>query len=253
MFTVRKLVLAAATFALAAAMPQAFAQSRVVPAHPTAFELVNLRMTVDSCAFVPATVHVRAVANVLKVTHQPVYCFAAGDPVILDVRLGALAAGDYRVEVFASPDAEGAPAETLAFTVTEPAEVAVVPPPPHPLTDYSGMWWNAQESGWGLSLHQGATHGLFGAWFVYGANGAPQWFTLQQGQWTDATTWRGNIVRTTGPTLGASPYDPRMVVVVPAGTATLDFKQRPGEEGSARFTYTLDGVTTTKVLTRMAI
>jgi hypothetical protein len=252
MFTVRKLVLAAATFALAAAASHALAQSRIVPPQPTAFERVDLRMTVDSCSFVPATVHVRAAGNVLKVTHQPVYCFAAGEPVIMDVRLGALAAGDYRVEVFASRDTDGPPAETLAFTVTEPAEIAVFPPPPRPLTDYSGMWWNAQESGWGLSLHQGATHALFGAWFAYGANGEPQWFTLQQGQWIDATTWRGSILRTTGPALGAPDYDPRLVLILPAGTATLDFRQRAGEEGRARFTYTLNGVTTTKVITRMA-
>ena len=249
----RNSVLAAATFALAAAASQALAQSRVVPAQPTAFELVNLRMTVDSCSFVPSTVHVRAAGNVLKVTHQPVYCFAAGEPQLLDVQLGALAAGDYRVEVFASRDTDGPPAETLAFTVSEPAEIAVFPPPPRPLTNYSGLWWNAQEAGWGLSLHQGATHALFGAWFVYAADGRPQWYTLQPGQWVDATTWRGNIIRTSGPGVFAPNYDAGLVDIMPAGTATLDFKQRAGEEGRARFTYTLDGVTATKVITRQPL
>jgi hypothetical protein len=253
MFTARNLVLAAATLALAAATGDAFAQARIVPAQPTAFELVNLRLSVDSCAFVPSTVQVRSAGNVLKVTHQPNACLVAGEPQVMDIRLGALAAGDYRVEVFAGRDTDGPPAEALAFAVREPAEVAVFPPPPRPLTDYTGLWWNPQESGWGLSLHQAATHALFGAWFVYGGNGDPQWFTLQQGQWLDATTWRGSIFRTTGPSFAGSDYDPRLVLVLPAGSATLDFRQRPGDEGRARFTYTINGVTTTKVVARMPL
>ena len=253
MSSLHNLVLATATFALAAAAPAAFAQSRIVPAQPTAFELVNLRMNVDSCAFVPATVHVRAAGNVLKVSHQPNACFAPGEPQVMDIRLGSLPAGDYRVEVFASRDTDGPPAETLAFSVHAPVEIAVFPPPPRPLTDYTGLWWNPQESGWGLALHQGVTHVLFGAWFVYGGDGAPQWFTLQQGQWIDATTWRGSIFRTTGPSFAGPDYDPRLVLVLPAGTATLDFRQRIGEEGRARFTYTINGVTATKVISRMPL
>ena len=253
MFTLRNFLLVAATFALAAAATQAAAQSRIVPATPTAFELVNLRMTVDSCAFVPATVHVRAAGNLIKVSHQPNACFAPGEPQVMDVRLGSLPEGDYRVEVFASRDTDGPPAEALAFSVQEPVEAAVFPPPPRPLTDYTGMWWNPQESGWGLSLHQGATHVVFGAWFVYGVDNQPQWFTLQQGQWLDATTWRGPIYRTTGPSFAGPDFDPRLVLVQAAGTATLDFRQRPGEEGRARFTYTLNGVTATRTIVRMGL
>lgn len=243
--------MSAATFALAAALP-AFAASRIVPAQPTAFELVNLRMTVDSCTFNPATVHVRASGSTLKVTQQPNACLLPGTPETVDVGLGALPAGDYRVEVHASADGNGTPAETLAFTVSEPVQIAIFPPPPRPLTDYSGLWWNPQESGWGLSLHQSALHTLFGAWFVYGTGGQPEWFTLQVGQWIDSTTWRGSIYRTTGPPFGGADYDPRLVLVQAAGTATLDFRHRTGEEGRARFTYTLGGVTTTKVISRMA-
>jgi hypothetical protein len=250
MFTIRNFVMAAATFALAAALP-ATAASRIVPAQPTAFELVNLRMTVDSCAFNPATVRVSSAMNILTVTQQPNACLLPGTPETVDVRLGALAAGDYRVEVHASPTPQGAPAETLSFTVREPVEIAVFPPPPRPLTDYSGLWWNPLESGWGLSLHQSALHSLFGGWFVYGSNGEPEWYTLQGGQWIDSATWRGAIYRTTGPSFAGPDYDPRLVLVQAAGTATLDFGIRDGEEGSARFTYTIGGATTTKVIERM--
>jgi hypothetical protein len=36
-----------------------------------------------------------------------------------------------------------------------------------------------------------------------------------------------------------------------AGTATLDFSQSPGAEDRARFTYTVNGATATKTLSRM--
>ena len=253
MFSLRTFVLAAATFASAAALSaDAFAQSRIVPANPTSFQLVNLRMTVDSCAFEPSTVRVMSAGNVLKVTHQPKACFAPGEPQLMDVRLGELPAGDYRVEVFASRDTDGPAAETLSFQVRDPAELAVFPPPNRPLTDYSGLWWNPNESGWGLSLHQSPTHAIFGAWFVYNAGGEPEWYTLQGGQWLDATTWRGSIYRTTGPSFAGPDYDPRLVLVQAAGTATLDFRHVDGAEDRARFTYTVNGATATKVITKMS-
>ena len=255
MTALRKFVLASATVALAAgafAAAPSFAQSRIDPASPTAFALVNLRMTVDSCTFNASTVRVRAAGSTLRVTQQPNACLLPGTPQTVDVRLGSFPAGSYQVEVFASPSTEASPAERLSFIVTDPVEIAVFPPPPRPLTDYSGLWWNPQESGWGLSLHQSALHVLFGAWFVYGTNGQPEWYTLQGGQWIDSTTWRGTLYRTTGPFFAAPGYDPRLVLVQAAGTATLDLAIRSGEEGRARFTYTIGGVTATKSIARMS-
>src|SRR3954470_16338549 len=134
-----RLALAAATFALAA-LPPAFA-STIQPAQPSAFDPVNLRMTVDSCAFSPSTVQVTAAGDTLKVTQSLNACLVPGTPQVVDVRLGTLAPGDYRVEVYATARADGAPAETLRFSVLPRAEAAVFPPTPRPLTDYGGMWF----------------------------------------------------------------------------------------------------------------
>lgn len=227
--------------------------ARIVPAHPVAFEPVALRMTVDSCAFAPGTVRVRATGGTLAVTQHLNQCLRPGEPEVVDVRLGALAPGEYRVELFASPDAGQRPVETLAFRVSERPEIAVFPPPPRPLADYTGMWWKPEESGWGLALHQSAaSDALFGAWFVYGEDGQPEWFTLQGGQWTSATRWAGPVYRTTGPFFAGPDYDPRLVLVQAAGHAVLDFRQAPGEEGRGRFTFTVNGASTTKVISRMA-
>lgn len=248
----RKLVLASATFALAAALP-ALAQSRIVPADPKPFDRVNLRMVVDSCSFYKPSVGVRAEGTTLRVTYALIPCFAPGEPETVDVRLGSLPTGDYTVEVYnAGAGGSDRPVERLTFRVFPLLEPAVFPPIPKPLTDYTGLWWNPNESGWGLSLHQTPLHGVFGAWFVYGQNGQPEWYTLQAGQWLDPTTWRGTVYRTTGPFFAGPDYDPRLVLVQAAGTATLDFKHRTGEEDRARFIYTIGGVTTTKVIQRMS-
>lgn len=229
------------------------AAATLEPAQPIAFEPVNLRMTVDGCAFVPETVRVRAVANVLQVTQHMNNCFAPGPVEIADVRLGTLAPGEYRVELHASPEPSGTPLETLAFTVRTRPEIAVFPPPPRPITDYSGMWWNAAESGWGLSLHQSPTDAMFGALFVYGSGGEAEWFTLQGGRWESSTRWSATLYRTTGPFFAGPVFDPRLVLIQAAGAASLDFHQVPGDEGRARFTYGVDGTTVSKVITRQPL
>lgn len=231
----------------------AFATAAIVPAQPTSFDLVNLRMPVDSCAFVPSTVRVTLESNVFRVTQQMNNCFAPGTPQVADVRLGMLPSGDYRVEVFGSPVTSGSPLETLSFQVRDPVEIAIFPPPHRPLTDYSGIWFDPAESGWGLSLHQGALHTVFGLLFVYEGARQPDWYSLQGGRWTSSTTWTATVLRTTGPGLSNPVFDPALVQYTSAGTATLDFTQAPGQEGRARFTYTINGTRATKTIQRMAL
>ena len=231
----------------------AFAASSLVPARPTAFETVNLRMTVDSCAFAPATVRVAMAANVLRVTQRLNNCFAPGTPQVADVRLGALPSGDYRVEVYATTEPTGTPVEALSFAVRDPAEIAIFPPPPRPLTDYSGLWFNASDPGWGLSLHQGATHTVFGLLFAYNGGGQPEWYSLQDGHWTSHTTWTASVYRTTGAPFLANLPNAAPLQYAPVGSATLDFTQAPGEEGRARFVYTINGQQATRVIARMRL
>jgi len=237
-----------ATLLFAAALP--VSASRLIPAEPIAFEPVVLRMTVDGCAFVAETVRVRAVANVLKVTQHPNNCLVPGPIEIADVRLGTLAAGSYRVEVYGGSDDSAQPVETLAFEVRLRPEIAIFPPPPRPIADYSGLWWTPSESGWGLSLHQAATDAMFGALFVYGSDREAEWFTLQGGRWESSTRWTATVYRTTGPFYASPLFDPRLVLLDAVGSATLDFRQVPGDEGRARFTYDVDGVTVNKVIRR---
>lgn len=234
-----------------ATLPLVAAASTVVPAQPASFDPVNLRMTVDSCTYVPATVRVAATGTTLRVTQQPNACLVPGTPQVVDVRLGTLAPGDYHVEVYASAATHGPPAETLRFSVAERPEAAVFPPLPRPLTDYSGVWWSESESGWGLSIHQAPNHVVFGAGFVYAGNNQPLWFTLQGGQWTSATRWTGTLYLTTGPSFSSPDFDPRLVLIQAAGQATLDFTGTPAN-GQATLAYNVNNIPVTKTISRMA-
>ncbi len=43
-----------------------------------------------------------------------------------------------------------------------------------PATNYQGLWWNPQESGWGINFaHQGDI--IFATWFTYDTQGKPWW------------------------------------------------------------------------------
>jgi hypothetical protein len=230
----------------------AFLASSLVPAQPTSFETVVLRIATDACNFGADTVRVTMSANVIRVTRGGENCSPPGPAIMADVQLGALPAGDYRVETHSVYSLDGPAAETIAFQVRDPAEVAVFPPPARPLTDYTGLWYNPQESGWGLSLHQGAIHSMFGVLFVYDNANRPEWFSIQGGHWTSSTTWTGNVWRTTGPAFGAA-FDPSQVIYSQMGTASLDFTQAPGEEGRARFTYSIGTTSATKTIARMPL
>lgn len=232
-----------------AALP-ALAASGIHPEQPYAFDSVNLRMSVDSCAFAPETVSVSAAGGTFRVVHRPNQCLLPGEPRIVDVLLGSLPAGNWVVEVFPTADAFTPAVERIAFTVRERPEILVFPPPPRPLTDYSGLWYRPAESGWGLSFHQSSTRVVFAAWYVYDAAGAATWYTIEGGRWTDATHWEGTVYRTAGPPFFAPVFDPAQVTRQPSGQAAIDFTQRPGEEDFATFTYTVNGQPGSKRITR---
>lgn len=124
-----------------------------------------------------------------------------------------------------------------AFAPQDPAALS---------SDYADMWWGgAGQNGWGIAwLQQYRT--LFGVWFTYDATGAPTWFVMPSGAWTDATTYQGRLYRTTGsPWLGV-PYDPSLFRTTDAGPFSIRF----ADDGHATLGYTVDGHAGTLTLSR---
>ena len=115
-----------------------------------------------------------------------------------------------------------------------------------PAYDVTDLWWNAAESGWGVSLTQHANGALFGAWYAYDSAGRARWVVMPGGTWTSATTFAGDLYMTTGPDgLGAT-FNASQVVRTKVGVATLTFAAR--DRGV--LTYTVNGVSGSKAITR---
>jgi hypothetical protein len=130
----------------------------------------------------------------------------------------------------------------LAYTLYDVTGRKAISRQPFGPVDASGglavgdMWWGGvAQNGWGLALLQ-QYRTIFGVWFTYDASGAPTWYVMPSGSWTDASTWAGHVYRTTGsPWLGAA-YDRSRLRTVDVGSFRFTFA---GD--AATFDYTIDG------------
>lgn len=110
--------------------------------------------------------------------------------------------------------------------------------------NYQDLWWNASESGWGINFaHQGDI--VFATLFTYAASGRSLWFVMSDGERLAGTNaYRGTLYRMAGPPFNASPWGTATPTAV--GTMEVDF----ANGNQATLTYTVDGVTVTKAITR---
>ena len=113
------------------------------------------------------------------------------------------------------------------------------------LTDYSDLWWNPAESGWGLNIIQRPSRNIFAVWYTYGDDRKPTWFTVPGGTWTSTNTFTGAVYATSGPAANGA-FDPTRVRATQVGTATLAFS----DANNGTWTYNVSGASGTKVIAR---
>ena len=113
-------------------------------------------------------------------------------------------------------------------------------------SNYTDVWWRQSESGWGISIiHQGDL--IFIAWYTYGADGKAMWVTGLATRQADGS-FSGELNRPASGTPFNMINGPATSFPVPTvGSFTLSFSD--GETGS--FSYTLDGSTQSKAITRL--
>jgi lysyl endopeptidase len=114
-----------------------------------------------------------------------------------------------------------------------------------PAFDYSDLWWNPNESGWGLNLVQHPSKVVFGVWYTYEMDGTRTWYVMPTGSWTSSTTYTGPLYVTNGPSFEKA-FDPAQVQTREVGTLTLNFSS----QNAGTFSYSVDGVTGTKSMQR---
>ena len=118
------------------------------------------------------------------------------------------------------------------------------------MTDFSDLWWDSAENGWGVNvIHQKDV--LFLTFFVYGPNNTPTWYSASDVEYLSTTTtgtitFSGALYQTNGPWFGG-PYDPAAVTYRPVGRVGF----AATSANSAVLSYSVDGVAVQKVLTRV--
>ncbi len=112
-------------------------------------------------------------------------------------------------------------------------------------TNLTDLWWNPAEPGWGLNLtHQGDT--VYGSWFTFDRDGKQLWLVVAANK-TAPGIYEGALLKAvSGPPFNEVPFVSAKVKGAAAGTATLAVS----DGNNVAFTYTVDGVTQTKLVTR---
>ncbi|MEP7070207.1 MAG: YncE family protein [Usitatibacter sp.] len=114
-----------------------------------------------------------------------------------------------------------------------------------PVTDFTDLWWNPNESGWGLAITQ-QYNIMFLAWYVYDGNGQPTWFVVPNCAVNNSGMGCvGDAYRTTGPPFGPT-FDPAQVQVFGAGKMFLNFT----DANNGQIDYNNDTLFVSKRITR---
>jgi hypothetical protein len=118
-------------------------------------------------------------------------------------------------------------------------------------TNFSDMWWNPAESGWGININQQSDI-LFATLFVYSLDGKAHWYistlTSQSAAADGSPIFAGDLYETTGPFFGVA-FNPALVTINAVGTATF---QGNGSTRAA-LQYTVNGVPVSKQIQRQTL
>ena len=130
---------------------------------------------------------------------------------------------------------------------TFPADVQLLFPPPGALT---GLWWNANESGWGIHFTQRGSN-IFAAWYTYDTTGNPKWYVASNctGATGASGTCSGALYEVNGPAFFGATFNPNAVNVVTAGSLQVNFQNT----NSASMTYTVGTQSRTVAIVRQPL
>src|SRR5689334_16121321 len=109
-----------------------------------------------------------------------------------------------------------------------------------PAANYTDLWYNPSESGWGLSFTQHAgTNQAYAVWYTYdpretGSTGGnkPLWIVMTGGTWTSPTSITGNAYVTNGMPFNQAGSNTH---ITPVGSFTINFTTA----STAQFSYTI--------------
>ncbi len=69
-----------------------------------------------------------------------------------------------------------------------------------PAANYTDLWWNPSESGWGITITQHPSNQIWAIWYTYDPREQdstgqykPLWVNMPGGTWTSPTTLTGDV------------------------------------------------------------
>lgn len=113
-----------------------------------------------------------------------------------------------------------------------------------PAVSYTDLWWNANESGWGVALTQQFST-IFATWYAYDAAGNAVWYVASNCALTGSGC-TGDLYQVTGGTSLTSVWNGANKAVTKVGTITFVFT----DAANGTMSYNINGETGSKIITR---
>ena len=224
----------------------------ISPAAPSSADSITMRIDWGSPPLYDAdSYRVSQTNNTLRVTLGSTHPLLIDPPPFVpgfqftNIDLGRLPAGNYLVDILArgaNNQGDSLIAIGIGLTVSDARTLKTAP---YVQLNYADQWWNPAEPGWGLTIWHDKLDRVLASWFTYGSDNKAEWYTIQSGSWVNYKQYDGQLIKTTGPSFAAFVSGSAVQVQV-VGTASLNFT----DANNGAFTYTLNGVTQTKNLTR---
>jgi hypothetical protein len=103
-------------------------------------------------------------------------------------------------------------------------------------TNYTDMWWNTTESGWGVTMSQDYNGPIYATFFVYAANGTASWVVGLLTIDPLSGVYSGPLLETSGGApLSSQSFDP--TAVQRSNVGTVSFTPADATNGTLAYTY----------------
>jgi hypothetical protein len=114
-------------------------------------------------------------------------------------------------------------------------------------TDYTDLWWNDNEPGWGVNLSQ-QNDTIVATIFIYDGRNDPYWLIAPNTVLKSDGTFAGPLYQTRGPYYLDAPFNPAAVTTLQVG----NFSFAPSSFAKASLTYNIGGRVITKTIARQS-
>lgn len=228
--------------------PKLLGNAVMIPAKPTSFDNIKLSLPGRTCG--GRTPYRFAPYGLIKMDKNDLTVsigIPADDPTPSlpcplterdEIDIGVLPAGNYTLTVLTtialgeSALLPGSPSK-VPFTVSDSRAQKAAP---FVLLNYSGLWWDPNDPGWGLFIWQDKNDNMLAAWFTFSPDGKQIWNVFQPKWDTYYTTFDADLLqakRMPGMTSPPSTAGSNTVI----GKARLEFSRCCDSSNSGAIIY----------------